>query len=97
MTDVLTNVSTFCHNLHMTTKAAESNRPYKVARDGTVTHREGGHVIGWVYLTHTGWVAYDLTRTQLPRDFPNGRKYAARAVWQAYASRHASPAKKAGA
>jgi len=58
--------------------------PFKVARDGCVTDRAAGHVIGWVWLESDGWTARDLERVPVARRYPNGRKYAARAVWDDY-------------
>lgn len=62
-------------------------RPFKVTRDGTVTHREAGHVIGWVRLTDLGWRAYDVEQKLITTPHWNGRKYAAACVWDAYQRR----------
>lgn len=59
-------------------------RPFLVQHDGTVRERAGGAVIGRVYLNALdGWIAVGLTGERLPRDYPNGKTYAARAVWRA--------------
>ena len=60
-------------------------KPYKVARDGTVTDRAAGHIIGYVRReAGVGWSAETLSTRVPPGTYPDGRKYAARAVWQQY-------------
>ncbi|WP_408895924.1 hypothetical protein ACJ5H2_13495 [Nocardioides sp. R1-1] len=60
--------------------------PYKVDRSGTVTHRESGTIIGFVYLDRSdGWTAFDASRRRIRRLHWNGKKYAAQVVWEASA------------
>lgn len=69
---------------------ARPTPPFRVARDGTVTERAGGAVIGHVRLVSgRGWVAeHSIGREPNPLR-PNTRKAAARALWDAspYADR----------
>lgn len=58
--------------------------PYKVAKDGTVYHRAGGHVIGRVRLVPAGWLALGIGDARLA--VWNTRSDAARAVWRAYST-----------
>lgn len=71
------------------TRTWDDLQPFKVARDGTVTHRAAGHIIGRVYLdSQDGWVGDDVEGKRInSRLHWNGRKYAARAVWEAYQKR----------
>lgn len=66
--------------------------PFKVTRDGDVIHRAAGHVIGDVWLDSDGWHAATVSWGEVPQGtFPNGRKYAARAVWDTYRKRTTRP------
>lgn len=57
--------------------------PFKVDRDGTVTHRDSGTIIGRVRLDRNdGWTAYGIGDATINRRYWNGRKYAAQAVWE---------------
>lgn len=64
-------------------------QPFKVAQDGRVIHRQAGHSIGRVVLDRDdGWTGYDVVGDKITdRPHWNGRKYAARAVWDAYLAR----------
>lgn len=58
--------------------------PFKVDRDGIVTHRESGTMVGRVRLDPTdGWTALGLGDEPINKQHWNGRKYAARVVWEA--------------
>lgn len=66
--------------------------PFKVARDGTVTDRAAGHIIGEVWLDSDGWHAATVSWGDVPLGtYPNGRSYAAWAVWDTYRKRTTPP------
>lgn len=58
--------------------------PFIIKRDGTVTVRGDGAVIGRVNLDpEAGWIGFGVGDVRITTLHWNGRKYAARAVWEA--------------
>jgi hypothetical protein len=70
----------------MSEHTADYRPPFLIRRTGEVLHRDAGHVIGSVHLTADGWEAQTLSE-RLGVFW--GRKYAARAIWDAQKARQA--------
>lgn len=56
--------------------------PFIVAHNGTVADRATGTVIGSVSLTRNGWIGRHLNGRLVQKAHWNGRKYAARALYE---------------